>query len=178
LSRYRYHNSKVLFKGKRVDLVSIESEHPRGGVHHLELVDHPGAAVILPLFDAETVVLIRNERSIVQQTLWELPAGTLEEGEEPLACAERELVEETGYHAHTITPLFDFFSTPGFCNEILFAFLAQELHFVGQNLDESEQISVEKVPLSHALEMIRKGIICDAKTICALLYFKTYCHGK
>lgn len=167
--RYHYQNAEVLYKGKRVDLLSVEQ-----GNTHREIVNHPGAVVILPLLDSERVILIRNERFVVQQTLWELPAGTLEKGEEPLECASRELIEETGYSAAKMTHLFNFFSTPGFCNELLFAYLAEDLHFVGQNLDESEKIDVEVVLLDRALEMIQQGIICDAKTICLLLYFARY----
>ncbi|HEY4831071.1 MAG TPA: NUDIX hydrolase [Waddliaceae bacterium] len=172
--RYQYKNPEVLFKGKRVDVLSVEAEHPQGGVMRREVVAHPGAVVILPLLDPTTIILIRNERYVVQQTLWELPAGTLEKGEEPLRCAARELVEETGYQAGKITHLLDFFSTPGFCNEILFTYLAEELTFVGQNLDETEEIFVEKVPIAQALRMIQEGTIRDAKTICSLLYFTTF----
>jgi ADP-ribose pyrophosphatase len=135
-----------------------------------EVVSHPGAVVILPLLDPETVVLIRNERYVVQKTLWELPAGTLEPKEEPLVCAKRELIEETGYKAKQMTPLLTFYSTPGFCNEVLHSYLAEDLEFVGQDLDETEKIETVPMKLSEAYKMIREGIICDAKTICTLLY--------
>ena len=169
--QYHYPNQKVIYKGKRVDLLTVETGLEGGKVAKREVVNHPGAVVILPLLDEKTVLLIRNERFVVQQILWELPAGTLEENEEPLECARRELVEETGYRAEKVTPLLDFFSTPGFCNERLFGYLAKDLHFVGQKLDESEKIDVEAVALVRALEMIKEGVICDAKTICLLLYF-------
>lgn len=172
--RYSYRNIDVLFKGKRVDVFSIESNHPKGGMVRKELVNHPGAVVVLPLLDENTVVMIRNERPIVQQTLWELPAGTLDEGEEPLACASRELIEETGYSAGKISHVIDFFSTPGFCNELLFTYLAQDLTYVGQKLDETEKIDVEAISLEQALNMIKKGVICDAKSICLLLYLAQY----
>jgi len=171
--RYDYKNSEMLFQGKRIDILSVEAEHPKGGLIRREVVAHPGAVVILPLLDEETVILIRNERYVIQKTLWELPAGTLEE-ENPLQCASRELEEETGYRSGKITHLLDFFSTPGFCNEILFAYLAENLTFVGQNLDETEKITTQPVSISEALKMIKEGIICDAKTICTLLYFCTY----
>lgn len=172
--RFHYQNPEVLFSGKRVDLLSIEAQDGQGRVFKQEIVDHPGAVVILPFLDEEHVLLIRNERRIIQETLWELPAGTLEEGEEPLTCAFRELIEESGYEAKKITPVINFFSTPGFCNEKLFLFLAQDLHFLGQNLDEFENIEVHSVPFKKALEMVQQGVIHDAKTICALLYFHTF----
>ncbi|MCH9627712.1 MAG: ADP-ribose pyrophosphatase [Chlamydiales bacterium] len=165
-----YSNPKVLFHGKRVDLLSIDVKHPKGGIIQREVVDHPGAVVILPLLDDDRVILIRNERYVVQETLWELPAGTLEAGEEPLACAERELEEETGYRSGTISPLFECYSTPGFCNEKLFIFLAKDLTQVGQNLDATEKIEVVPTLIEQAHKMMRNGEIRDAKTIAALLY--------
>lgn len=168
----KYRNPELLFHGKRVDLYSIETDHPKGGVIRREVVAHPGAVVILPLLDPDTVILIKNERYVVQKTLWELPAGTLETEEEPITCAKRELIEETGYSAKRFTPLLKFYSSPGFCNEELFVYVAEELEFVGQNLDETEEIETIPVRLTEAYKMIREGIICDAKTICALLYFQ------
>ncbi len=165
-----YTNPQVLFKGKRVDLLSIDVEHPHGGTIQREVVDHPGAVVILPLLSDDQVILIRNERYVVQETLWELPAGTLEAGEDPLACAGRELEEETGYRSGALSPLFECYSTPGFCNEKLFVFVAKDLKHVGQNLDATEKIEVVPTSLKHAHEMIRSGEIRDAKTIAALLY--------
>ncbi len=167
----RYNNPETIYHGKRVDLLTIDSLDPKGGVVRREVVSHPGAVVILPILDPETIILIQNERPVVQETLWELPAGTLEKDEDPLTCAGRELEEETGYRAKHIEPLFTCFSTPGFCNEKLFIFLARELTFVGQNLDETEKIDVELLKINKALEMIKAGTICDAKTIASLLYF-------
>jgi ADP-ribose pyrophosphatase len=178
MGKIEYRNSKILYEGKRVNLLAVEAEHPKGGVTEREIVDHPGAVVVLPLLDPKTVILIRNARYVVQKELWELPAGTLDEGEETLACAKRELQEETGYKAGKMTHLFDFFTTPGFCNEMLYAYLAEDLSYIGQKLDETEKITVEPVNLKTALEMIQKGIICDGKTICTLLYLTQYCKNK
>ncbi len=174
---YQYRNPKVLFKGKRIDVLSVEADHPRGGVIKREVVSHPGAVVILPFLDAETVVLIKNERYVVQKTLLELPAGTLEV-EDTLECAARELEEETGYQAKKITHLFDFYTSPGFCNEIIYAFLAEDLTFVGQNLDETEKITTVELKFSEALQMIKEGEISDGKTIATLLYFDAYCRNQ
>jgi len=176
--RYVYQNAEMKFKGKRIDVLTVDTELPQGGTSRREVVNHPGAVVILPLLDEKTVILIRNERFVVQQTLWELPAGTLEEKEDPLACAHRELIEETGYRAAKMTHLFDFFSTPGFCNELLFGYLAEDLHFEGQKLDPSEKIDMEAVSIETAIQMIHERVICDAKTICLLLYFVHYMQQK
>ncbi|NGX62039.1 MAG: ADP-ribose pyrophosphatase [Chlamydiae bacterium] len=161
----------MLYQGNRVDLLSIETTHPDGGSVRREVVSHPGAVVILPMLDEDTVLLIRNERPCVLETLWELPAGTLEAGEEPIACAARELEEETGYRAASLEPLLEFYTSPGFCNELLYIFLAKDLSFVGQNLDETEKIEVVPTSLPSALEMITDGTIRDGKTIASLLFF-------
>ncbi len=90
-----------------------------------EFVSHPGAVVILPLLTPTTLILIRNHRFAIDQSLWELPAGTLEPNEDLLVCAHRELEEETGYRAKQMTPLLEFFSSPGYCNEKLFVYKAK-----------------------------------------------------
>lgn len=165
-----YRNPKTLYEGHLFDVLSIVANHPKGGVMYREAVDHPGAVYILPMLDEQTVILIRNRREVVEQILWEIPAGTLEEGETHQFCAHRELIEETGYEAKQMCPLLDFYTTPGFCNEKLYGFLAEDLTYVGQNLDETEEIEVVAMPYVKAIEMIKTQEIVDAKTIAALLY--------
>ena len=171
---FDYRHPRTLFQGKRIQILSIEGTHPKGGILEREVIAHPGAVVILPLLDPERIVMIRNVRKAVQRTLLELPAGTLEPNEDPLLCAHRELIEETGYRATTIQPLMQFFPSPGICNEILFAYVAQGLEYVGQALDETEEIEVVTFSFPEVLEMIRQGDICDAKTLCTLFYFHTF----
>lgn len=142
-----------------------------GGVAAKEIIVHPGAVVILPLLDDRTVVMIRNRRVAVGETLLELPAGTLEPAEEPLRCAAREVIEETGYRAGRIEPLIDFFTSPGICTERMFAFVARDLVHQGQDLDDTEQITPEPVALARTFELIRTGVIRDGKSIATLLYF-------
>ncbi len=149
--------------------------HPTAGVVHRELVVHPGAVVILPLAEDGTVVLIRNYRFAVGCELLELPAGTLEAGEEPIACAARELEEETGYRAERIVPLARFYTSPGFTDERMHAFVATGLSRTEQRLDATEQIRVETMPLSGALAATLDGRIVDGKSIAAL---HVYHYGK
>lgn len=171
MKNFHYQNPKLLFHGKRIDVLSVEVPHS-GRMIEREVVSHPGAVVILPFLDDQTILLIRNERYVVGRELWELPAGTLEKGEEPLACATRELEEETGFQAtRPLKPLLSFFSAPGFCNEILYVFTATDLRKTSQKLDETEKITVEIVPFASALKMIKEGTICDAKTICSILFY-------
>ncbi len=139
-----------------------------------EVVVPANAVVILPMLDDDTVILIRNERFAVGQTLWELPAGTLEDGENPALCAGRELLEETGYAAAEVQRLIEFYPTPGFCTELLTAFLARNLTFRGQDLDETERITTEAIGLNQSIQMVRDNRIRDAKTIATLLYYQTF----
>lgn len=170
MKNFDYARPQTLYEGKRFNVVDIEVTHPNG-VFHRQLVDHPGAVVILPLVDEEHIILIQNHRDIIQKTLWELPAGTLEVAEQPLECAYRELEEETGYAAKTVVPLLDIYSTPGFCNEILYGFVASELTYKGQNLDETETITSSILSFQEVKQMIKNKDICDAKTLCFLLYY-------
>lgn len=156
---------KTLFTGFRFTVDEL-----REGDVIRHCVDHPGAVVIVPLLDDQNVVLIKNKRECVGQTLIEFPAGTLEKGEEPLDCAKRELIEETGYQAAHVTPMFSCYSTPGFCNEILHFFEARDLTHVGQDLDDGEEIEPFTLPLTEALAWIKEGKIVDMKTIASLLF--------
>lgn len=163
-------NAMRVFHGSRFDVVTLDLP----GGHRKDIVIHPGAVVILPLLDDTRVVLIRNDRIAVGQTLWELPAGTLEPGEKPAVCAGRELIEETGYEAANITPLCRFFSSPGICTEDMWIYLARDLKHVGQDLDATERIVVEIVTFEAALTMVRTGEIRDGKTIASLLYHHVF----
>lgn len=167
-------NIKKTFEGARFSVGVVEILGKGGKKIQREMVIHPGAVVILPVVDANRIVLIRNERFAVEKTLWELPAGTLELGESPIQTASRELIEETGYQSDDIQPLMTFYTTPGFCNEIMYAFVAKDLTFVGQQLEDSEKIQPEVVDLKRVYAMIQSGEICDGKTISALLYFKFF----
>lgn len=133
-----------------------------------EVVVHPGAVAILPLLDDGRIVLIRNQRLTIGQELLELPAGTLEPGEPPRGCALRELEEETGYRAATISPLCEFYTTPGICTERMWVFVARDLTHTRQNLQGAEQIRVCLLAADEVRRMLQAGEIEDGKTIAAL----------
>lgn len=156
---------EILYKGPRFQVKRI---------NNWDVVDHPGAAVILPLLDPHTIVMIKNRRKAVEQTLYELPAGTLEVSELPYLCAKRELEEETGFKSQNIRPLLEFYPSPGFTNEKMYAFIAEDLTPGQVKLDPHEEISVEKVKWTDALEMIRSNQIIDGKTLITLLYYALY----
>lgn len=164
---------QVLYDGRRIRL---EVHHLLKDGHRLakEVCVHPGAVVILPLLDPQTVVLIRNRRYAVGQTLVELPAGTLEKGEDAINCAGRELLEETGYLAKRIKPMRSFYSSPGILTEKMHVFLAYDLQKQTQDLEDDEDIQVLTATLGEAIEMIHQGEIEDAKTIAALLMYERF----
>ncbi|ACX51599.1 NUDIX hydrolase [Ammonifex degensii KC4] len=162
--------SETVFQGRilrvRVDTVLL----PDGCTSTREVVEYSGAVAIVPLTAEGEVVMVRQYRYPVGRELLEIPAGKIEEGEEPEACARRELEEETGFMARSWQHLGSFYSTPGFTSEKMHLFLAQDLYPGKKNPDRDEFLRVERLPLAQALELIRKGEIADAKSICGLLW--------
>lgn len=145
---------------------------PNGSTITREIVVHPGAVVIVPVLDDGRIVLIRNFRYTVDQELWELPAGTREAGEKTMETAARELEEETGYRADKLTPLAEFYTSPGILTEKMYAFIATGLENVGQKLEPGERITVEPIECKNVERMLMVGDIQDGKTLAALgLYF-------
>ncbi len=147
---------------------------PSGVEFELELVRHPGAAAVVPLLDPDaadpTVLLLRQYRYAAGNTIWEIPAGVVEPGEDPQACAHRELLEEAGARAASMDHLTSFFTTPGFTDERIHLFLASGITAGEPNHERDEFIEVRPQTLSHVLEMIRDGEIVDGKTVVGLLY--------
>jgi ADP-ribose pyrophosphatase len=167
--------SRCVHEGIRFDVHRISIDGADGRRHERDIVVHPGSVLIVPAVDEDHVILIRNHRASAGETLWELPAGTLEPaGEDPLVCAGREIIEETGFRAARLTPLPGFFACPGISTEWMHVFLARELSPVGQNLDATEQITPHVVTMDEAKQMICNGTIRDAKTIAGLLYYDTF----
>jgi len=162
---------EVLLTTPLFRVARLRFDGPDGGEIVRDVVEHPGAAVILPLLDDGRVVLIRNVRRTVGKVLWELPAGTLEPDELPEACAAREVEEETGYRAGTIAPLTEFFASPGILNERMYGFLATDLEQTTQSLDHDEEIEAFPIPQWQVRDMLKDQHIEDAKTITLLLYW-------
>jgi ADP-ribose pyrophosphatase len=158
--------------GKVFNLIIDEIEYPSGNRGIREVAEHPGGAVIVPLFEDGTILLVRQFRYPVKKHVYELPAGKLDPGEDPRHCAERELEEETGYVAGSWRKLTAIYTTPGFCSEQLHLFLATDLRKSerGQKLEEGElDLTIERVTLHRAIEMVERGEIVDGKTICGLM---------
>jgi ADP-ribose pyrophosphatase len=163
--------SELLLQATKFKVVRRVFDIPGHGQADREIVVHPGAVVILPLLVDDRVVMIRNQRFAVGQELLELPAGTYEPGESNEDCARRELEEETGYRAGRVEQLCQFYSSPGFTDELLVVFVATDLTLTAQNLDATEQISVELMSYEDALDACLDGQIIDGKTIATLLLY-------
>ena len=165
---------ELLLKTARFDVVRLHYRTPDGSLHAREVARHPGAVTILPLLDDGRVCLIRNYRVAVDQTLIELPAGTLEPGEEPAATARRELEEETGYRAAEVRQLCEFYVSPGVLSERMVLFLATGLTRGPARLEGGEQIEPFVVSWNEAMALIQRGEIRDSKTLVGLLWYATY----
>jgi ADP-ribose pyrophosphatase len=175
---FRLIEKQVVYDGSRIRLELHRLEDEDGRRIKKEVVAHPGAVVILPFLDDRTILLIRNRRYTVNAVLIELPAGTLEKNEDPINCAGRELLEETGYLAGRLAPLQSFYASPGILTEKLHAFAAYDLEPRSSALEEAEEITLLPTPMDEAIEMIRTGEIVDGKTIATLLMYERFHTGK
>jgi ADP-ribose pyrophosphatase len=164
----KVHKITTLYTGKIFDVVLEKVTLPNGAVKDREIVRHPGAAAMVPLLDDGRVVLIKQYRHAVGEFVWEIPAGTLEPEEAPMACARRELVEEIGYEAANLEKLTEILPAPGYTDEHIHIFLATGLQAVDQRLEDDEVLELQPTVLETALAMVAKGEIRDAKTIAGL----------
>lgn len=159
--------SKNIYNGKVITLNIDTVTLPNGLTVDLEMVRHPGAAAIVPLID-DTVVLIRQFRHAAGGFIYEIPAGKLHPGEDPKACAARELEEEIGYRAGGLELISSIFTAPGFTDEVIHIYKPTGLTKGRQHLDRDEVLEVVEMPLAEAMAMIQAGTIRDAKTIVGL----------
>lgn len=152
-----------------VDQVRLSS----GSISQREKVVHPGAVAIAAV-EGGRILMERQYRHTARKTLWEIPAGTIEEGETPEACALRELAEETGYRAERMERLTHFYVAPGYSTEVIHLYLARILSPTSRKLDCDEEIEVAFLPVPQVLGMIKEGEIEDAKTIIGILYLAAF----
>lgn len=163
---------RVLLKGGKYDIEVLTARARDGSVRDRAIVRHPGAVVILPIWDGEVgrqVVLIRSYRLSVERSIFELPAGTLEVGEEPVVCAARELEEETGFVAGELVALGSFLTSPGLSDERMWAFAARGLRKTQQRLEVDEDIEVVPTVTDEVWKMVRDGRLEDGKSLTALM---------
>jgi len=165
---------EITHRGPVFAVEKIEFRDPRFGGRRTrrDIVRHPGAVTIVPVLPDGRIILIRNYRTSVEESLLEFPAGKLDRGEEPCAAAARELEEETGYRAGALRPLGSFLTSPGLTDELMHAFLASDLGHVGQRLQPGEEIVVHQFDPEAVREMISSGAIKDGKTIAAFFLWE------
>ena len=166
---------QTLYNGTKVRLELHHLEDDVTQTRYIrEIVVHPGATVILPFLNDNEILLIRTKRYAVGQVLIELPAGTLERNEDPINCAGRELLEETGYLAGRLQPIGNFFTSPGILSEKMYAYAAFDLEKQQQALEAGEEIEIMSAGLDEAIDMIRTGQIHDGKTVATLLMYDRF----
>ena len=175
---------RPVHRGRIVDLGVDTVRYPDGSTGELEMIRHSGAAAVLPVLSDPDgpdpqIVLIRQYRYAAGGWLYEVPAGRPDRPGEPWEeCARRELREETGLEAGTLTPLTAIWTTPGFTDERIHLFMATELKAGQTEFDADEFVETVTVPLSEALRMVRDGEITDGKTMCTLLYAAGFVFGR
>ena len=164
----RIHKTDKVYSGRIFSFVAEDVTLPNDSRAEMAFVRHPGSTAIVPLLDDNTVIMERQYRHPVREYLFEIPAGTQDPGETALACARRELEEETGYVADEFIELGKVHILPAYSDELIHVYLARGLSISKQNLDPDEIINVVQYPLDEALQMIEAGQITDALTILAL----------
>lgn len=162
--------SEQIFQGLVFQVERDRLREPDGQEIVREVVRHNGGAGALPVFDDGRVALVRQYRHPARRELLEIPAGKLEVGESPAECAARELEQEIGWRAGRLVKLGEFYTTPGFCEEKLYVYLATELQPATQQLDEDEVVEIVYMPLTEALDLAVRGELEDSKTLLALLW--------
>lgn len=160
---------RMIYSGKKIDVALDTLTLNDGSTAEREVVLHRGAVALVPMVDSDHVCLVKNVRYAVRETLWEVPAGTIDAGEDPDVTASRELIEETGYKAGKITKLREWFVSPGVMSEVMHLYLCEDLTQVGSKLELDENLEPVVVSWQEALAMVHDGRIRDAKTILAIL---------
>jgi ADP-ribose pyrophosphatase len=168
-------SSERLYTGRIVNLELDTVRFPDGSTGQLEMLRHPGASAVVPFLDPPAdpdprVLLIRQFRHAADGFIWEVPAGRLDPGEAPEACARRELEEETGMRAATLERLTTIYTTPGFTDERIHLFLAHGLEPGAHNREADEFMEPHTLRWSAVMEMVRSGEIRDGKTLVSLLF--------
>lgn len=172
---YKVIESKVLYEGKVFDHKVDKIEYRSGNTGVREVAIHPGGAVVIPVKNDGKIILVKQFRYPFQKSLLEFPAGKLDENEDPLTCAVRELEEETGYKSENFTKLGKIYTAPGYCTEILHIFLASDLSAGEINREEGEEgMEIHEMSINEVENLINQGEIVDSKTIAGIYYLKNF----
>ena len=177
LAHFKRVGMRSIYRARIFELKAVKIRVRDGHEFTHEVIVHPGAAVVVPILPHRRFVLIRQFRTATGKVMWEFPAGTLEHGESPLACAKREIIEEIGYEAKHWKKLTAFYPAPGISTEFMHIFLASGLSPSKMSLDRDEYIEKRIVGFSKLKKMILNGTIVDSKTIIGF-YFYCQKHSK
>ena len=172
--KFRVEAEKEIFRGRVIRLVNRDMVLPNGRRTTFSIVEHPGAVAIVPVHANGDVVLLRQFRPSIGEEIYEIPAGTIEKGEAPLATAKREIIEETGFKARRWSKIAEFYTAPGFCTELMHVYVARNLSPATAGGDADEILKPVRLSLDAALKLVRTGKIRDAKSIAGLLIY----HGR
>ena len=171
-------SSQLVYDGRAVKLRVDTVRMPGGRETSREIVEHSACVAIIAVDADDNVLLVNQFRKPVEKELLEIPAGGIEPGEDAVATVRRELREETGYLPRKVERLGGFYSTPGYCTEYLYLYLASDLVPSSLNAEDTESIELVRVPISQIPGLITSGSICDAKSIAGLLIFLKYRKGN
>jgi ADP-ribose pyrophosphatase len=172
--KFRVEAEREIHQARIVRVVAKDLLLPNGRRTTFTIIEHPGAVAIVPVHANGDVVLLKQFRPSIGEELYEIPAGTMEKGEAPLATAKREIIEETGFKAKSWKKIAEFYTAPGFCTEFMHVYLAQGLSPAHAEGDEDEILKPVRLSIDAALKLIRTKKIRDAKSIAGLLIY----HGQ
>ena len=175
---FEFLRSETILKGRAFAIRRDTLKAPDGRETKFDIIEHGGSVIIVPIDKDGNLLFVRQYRHAAGMDLLELPAGTLEEGEDPAVCAAREIREETGFAADKIEKIGDFYLAPGYSTEFMHVYLAQDLRHDPLEADADEFLSVEKFPFAEAIQMAERGEMPDAKSLAALLLAKSYLNLK
>jgi ADP-ribose pyrophosphatase len=167
-------NSERIYNGRVINLRKDIVELTNLRTTTREVIEHPGAAAIVPLLEDNKILMIKQYRHATEETLMEIPAGTLQKGEKPEECASRELTEETGCKAKELKKIVSCYLAPGYSNEVIHIYIATDISQVDQKPEEDENIQVVTMSLDEAVQKIKDDKIRDAKTIIGILYVLSF----
>jgi len=170
-------STRRVHTGRIVSLDIDTVRYPDGSSGELEMLRHPGASAIVPFLDDPRshdprIVLIRQFRHATNGYFWEIPAGRRDAGEDPAVTARRELREETGYQCGALVRLTEIWTTPGFTDEVIHLFMASDLTAGTDALEADEFLELHEMRWSKVLDMVRHGVITDAKSLTAILHIE------
>lgn len=165
-------SSQTVFKGRFLEIQSEEVLYPDHHSHTIEFIKHPGASLVIPLLDQETVIMVKQYRHALRKSFWEFPAGKKDPGESAQTTAERELKEETGYTTKNLRYLTSIHPVIGYADEEIHIFLAEDLTQGQAQLDSGEVLTVHKVKIAEAMAMLKRGEITDVKTQIGFFWLK------